>query len=203
MSSTHQDGLVATAESILSRTSDLSQKLSQRSINPPSDLSLGASSDLWNIHDGEIQDLRSSILALTQRLDRLLEGPHGFLHEYISTNWEYGALYTLLEFDVLDQISLEAGSGVPATQLAAATGLPAEKLLRICRLVATAGILQEPREGVFAHTAISETLVRDEGYRSFIRFQLFETRVASANLADSLRKPNPFWTGGQAAFEHA
>lgn len=196
-----QDTLVQTAEKILTRTSELSKQLSQRSIIPPNGLAVGASSGLWNTHDGEIESLRSAILALTLRLDRLLEGPHGYLHEYVSTNWEYGALYTLLEFDVLEKIPLD-GSSVPAAELAKQTELPSEKLLRICRLVATAGILEEPEEGFFAHTAISETLVRDEGYKSFIRFQLFETRVASAHLADSLRKPNPFWTG-QAAFEHA
>ncbi|KAL9598112.1 MAG: hypothetical protein Q9179_004037 [Wetmoreana sp. 5 TL-2023] len=201
MSPVHQDSLVKTAEEILSRTSHLSKQLSQCSIVPPSSLIAGAKSDLWNSHDGEIETLRSSILALTQRLERLLEGPHAFLHEYVSTNWEYGALYTLLEFDVLEKMPLD-GSPVPVIQLADSTGLPPEKLERICRLLATAGILQETSGGSFAHTAFSEILVRDEGYKSFIRFQLFETRVASAHLADSLKKPIPFWKG-QTAFEHA
>ena len=201
MSSNHQGNLAETAEQILAHTSELTKQLAQRSIDAPSSLAVGKTSALWNTHDGEVDALRSTILGLTQRLDKLLEGPHGFLHEYVSTNWEYGALYTLLEFDVLEKIPLD-GSSVSATKLAEQASLPPEKLLRICRLVATAGILQEPEEGSFAHTAISETLVRDEGYKSFIRFQLFETRVASANLSDSLRKPNPYWTG-QAAFEYA
>ncbi|GAB1317686.1 hypothetical protein MFIFM68171_07896 [Madurella fahalii] len=91
---------------------------------------------------------------------------------------------------------------MPIVQLAKQSGLPAEKVLRICRLVACAGILKEPEEDTFAHTAISEELVRDPGFRSFIAFQLCETRVASAHLADSLLKHNPFWTG-QSAFEYA
>jgi hypothetical protein len=107
----------------------------------------------------------------------------------------------MLEFDVLEKIPLD-GSFMRAVELVKQIELSFEKLLRIRRLVATAGILEEPEEGSFAHTVILETLVRDEGYKSFIRFQLFETRVAIAHLADSLRKPNPFWTG-QAAFEHA
>ena len=201
MASSPQNALVETAYRILARTSDLSAQLSQNYIAAPTDLALGATSPLWTTHDEEISNLRSSILALTQHLDRLLEGPHGFLHEYVSTNWEYGALYTLLEFNVLEKIPLD-GSPVRAENLAEQVDLPPEKLLRICRLVATAGILVEPEEGSFTHTAISETLVRDEGYKSFIRFQLFETRVASAHLADSLREPNPFWTG-KPAFDYA
>ncbi|KAH9210391.1 putative O-methyltransferase [Leptodontidium sp. 2 PMI_412] len=196
-----QDKLVKTAEEILVQTLELSKQLKQRSIVLPSSLSVGANSDLWNTHDGEIKAVRSRILALTMQLDTLLEGPHGFLHEYVSTNWDHGALYALLEFDVMEKIPLD-GTSVGFAQLAGEVGLEPEKLLRICRLVATAGILQETEEGFFAHTAISETLARDEGYKKFIGFQLFETRVASAHLADSLRKSNPFWNG-ESAFEHA
>ncbi|PGG97984.1 hypothetical protein AJ80_09606 [Polytolypa hystricis UAMH7299] len=202
MSLAEQNKLIEVAEVILANTSELCKKLSQHSIVPPASLDVGTSSGLWTTHDSDIGRLRSSILGQIQQLDKLLEGPHGFLHEYVSTNWEYGALYALLEHDVLEKIPLD-GSTVTAAVLAEQTGLPADKLLRICRLVATVGILQEPVEGSFKHTAISETLVKDEGYKSFIHFQLFETRVASAHLADSLKKPNPFWKEGQAAFEHA
>lgn len=201
MPAPQQNGLVDAAKEIVARTSELSEQLSQGYIEPPSGLAVGTRSQLWTTHDPKIENLRSSITALTQHLDKLLNGPHGFLHDYVSANWEYGALYTLLEFDVLEKMPLD-GSSVNADQLAKQSGLPPEKLLRICRLVATTGVLQETEEGFFAHTAISEALVEDEGYKSFIRFQLFETRVASAHLADSLRKPNPFWTG-QAAFDYA
>ena len=201
MPALHQNGLLDTAKDIFAQITELSEQLSQRSIVPPSGLAVGAGSQLWTTHDARIGSLRSSIMGLTQHLDKLLNGPHGFLHDYVSTNWEYGALYTLLEFGVLEKMPLD-GSSVHADQLAKQSGLPPEKLLRICRLVATTGILQEIEEGFFAHTVISETLVKDEGYKSFIRFQLFETRVASSHLADSLRKPNPFWTG-QAAFDYA
>ncbi|KAF2655739.1 putative O-methyltransferase [Lophiostoma macrostomum CBS 122681] len=195
------DSLVSVASAILTHTAQLSQHLFQQSITPPS-LHVGASSELWTTHSGQIEELRSNILGLTQRLDKLLEGPHGFLHEYVSPSWEHGALYTLLEFDVLQKIPLEEGAAVTAVRLAEQSNLPAEKLLRICRLAATAGILEENNEGEFGHTVISETLVKDEGFRSWVHFQLFETRVASAHLADSLKKPNPFWTG-KAAFEQA
>jgi hypothetical protein len=166
----NQDDLVSIASQILSNTTQISQRLSQDSINPPS-LRIGAISDLWTTHNSEIDALRSTILGLTQHLDKLLEGPHGFLHEYVSPSWEHGALYTILEFDVLRMIPLEDGAYVSVTQLAKQSNLPVEKLLRICRLVATAGILDEKEEGKFSHTAISEILVRDEGFKSWVHFQ--------------------------------
>jgi hypothetical protein len=192
------DTLVEIAQQILANTTKISQQLPEKDI----DLRLGAKSDLWETHSGQIDELRSTILGLTSRLDKLLEGPHGFLHEYVSPSWEHGALYVLLEFDILQMIPLEDGAYVSAAQLAEQANLPVEKLLRICRLVATAGILEEVKEGKFSHTAISELLVKDEGFKSWVHFQLFETRVASAHLAESLKKPNPFWTG-TAAFETA
>ncbi|KIM97002.1 hypothetical protein OIDMADRAFT_204739 [Oidiodendron maius Zn] len=201
MAFTHQKSLVVAAEDILAHISNLSEQLSQRSWLPPNSLHVGATSELWTTHDSAIEASRSAILSLMRHLELLLEGPHEFLHTYVSTNWEYGALYTLLEFDVLEKLPLD-GAAVTADLLAEQVGISPEKLLRICRLVATVGILQEIEEGSFAHTAISEMLVRDKGYKSFIRFQLFETRIASANLSDSLQRPNPYWTG-QSAFKHA
>ncbi|KAK3681665.1 putative O-methyltransferase [Podospora appendiculata] len=196
---TATDTLLPLAQDILKHTQELVKILSAQSFSPPS-LAVGASTALWTTHDGEIEEKRSQLCALMQRLDKLVQGPRGFLHEYVSGNWEYGALYTLLEFDVLQKIPLRGTASVET--LAEQARLPADKLLRICRLVACADILDEVEEGVFGHTAISEELVDNEGFRSWVAFQLFETRVASAHLADSLRHPDPFWNG-QAAFEHA
>ncbi|KAJ6023971.1 O-methyltransferase [Penicillium herquei] len=197
-----QNTLIKTAQQILDTTTELSKRLTDSDIAIPNDLNVGTTSGLWTTHNAEIEALRSKITGLSQNLGMLLEGPHGFLHEYVSVNWEHGALYTLLDHNVLEQIPLD-GSKIPIAELATRTGLPADKLLRICRLVATVGIIREETEGEFSHTAISETLVKDQGYKSFIGFQTFETRVASAHLADSLRKPNPYWNEGQAAFELA
>jgi hypothetical protein len=166
MESSNQSQLVHIAEDILSHAKKLTACLLDRSAALPS-LEVGASSELWTAHD--LQQHCTSLRGLMQQLDKLAEGPHGFLHEYVSTNWEHGALYALLDFGVLEQIPLEGA--IPIARLAEQTGLPSEKLLRICRLTACAGILRETEECVFAHTAISEELVRDNGFKSFIAFQ--------------------------------
>lgn len=168
MESFNQSQLVGIAEDILNRTKKLIACLSDRSAALPS-LEVGARSELWITHDGDIQQHSTALRGLMQQLDKLIEGPHGFLHEYVSINWEHGALYALLEFGVLEQIPVEGAISI--ARLAEKSGLPSDKLLRICRLAACAGILREIEEGVFAHTAISEELVRDTGFRSFIAFQ--------------------------------
>ncbi|KAK7417357.1 hypothetical protein QQX98_004634 [Neonectria punicea] len=169
--------------------------------NPPSD---GSSDDakhpatqLWNHppRGSDIERSQSKLLGLTERLDRSLRGPQEVLHEFVASNWDRGALYCLLEHGVLEL--LPHGGSVTLAELAEKTVIPAEKLLPILRLAVCGEIIQEPTNEVFRNGPISQELVADPGLKA-----LFETRVASAHLADSLKKPNPFWTG-QSAFKFA
>ncbi|KAL1963924.1 hypothetical protein VTN77DRAFT_7730 [Rasamsonia byssochlamydoides] len=197
------DTLLSLAGEIFFETHRLVQRLKRDAIPEPSSLEVGATSAVWDTHSGEIETARTAIAGLTKQLMKLLDGPQGFLHEYVSSNWDHGALYTLLEFGILEKIPLEkqdgggsSSCGVHVSELATHSGIPEDKLLCILRLNACEGIVKEVAQGVFGHTAISEQLVQDAKFRAFIGFQLFETRVASAHLADTLkRKPNEYWTG--------
>ena len=160
--------MLTLAEDILAQVSRLDKHLEQNSISQPS-LALGASTELWSSHTPNIDSTRSRIISLTKQLTSLLVGPNEFLHEYVSSNWEHGALYTLLEFQVLEKIPLHGK--VHVSLLAAQAGLPEGKLLSVLRLVSCDGILDEVSEGVFGHTAISETLMRDEKFKAWIGFQ--------------------------------
>lgn len=164
------NNLLGVAEDILDHVQRLVKHLTQNSITPPS-LDVGSRTELWTSHEGEIGEHRQALVGLTQRLDMLVQGPHGFLHEYVSTNWELGALYTLLEFGILEKIPLAEESSVHVDLLVEGSTIPAEKLLRMCRLMACAGILKEAQDGFFGHTAISEELVRDPGFASWVGFQ--------------------------------
>ena len=160
--------MLALAEKILGQVYRLDDHLKQNSISQPC-LAVGASTGLWSSHSTDIESARSSIFGLTKQLTKLLVGPHEFLHEYVSSNWEHGALYTLLEFNILEKIPLDGK--VHVSLLASQSGLPEKKLLSVLRLISCEGILDEVSEGVFSHTAISEELVRDEKFKAFIGFQ--------------------------------
>ena len=158
--------MLALAQEIFGQTYLLEKHLKEESITEPS-LAVGASTELWSSPSKEIATARTSIFGLTKQLTKLLYGPHGFLHEYVSSNWEYGALYTLLEFDLLEAIDGQAH----VSELAKQSGIPENKLLRILRLTSCEQILDEVSEGVFRHTAISEELVKDKNFKAFIGFQ--------------------------------
>ncbi|RSL71962.1 hypothetical protein CEP54_001021 [Fusarium duplospermum] len=157
---------------------------------------------LWNHppRGSDIEKSQSKLLGLIQKLSRTLRGPQDFLHEFVASNWDKGALYCLLECRVLDEIPLDGQATL--AQLSEKTGIPRDKLLPMLRLAACDQILLEPSEHIFRHGIISRELVQDPGLKAFIGFQLFETRVASTHLANSLKKPNPTWTG-HSAFKHA
>lgn len=156
------------ATGIFGQVYRLDEHLKSNSISQPN-LDVGASTELWTSQSTDIENARNIILGMTKQLTKLLVGPHEFLHEYISPNWEHGALYTLLEFDVLENIPLDGKAHV--SLLASRSGLLERKLLSLLRLIACEGILDEVDDGVFSHTAISEEIVRDEKFKAFLGFQ--------------------------------
>ena len=171
--------LLSITERIQAQVSNLEIYLKQNSISQPN-LACGASTELWSSDATEIQSARSSISGLTKQLTKLLGGPYEYLHEFISSNWEQGALYTLLEFQVFEQIPLNGSAHV--SLLASKSGLVERKLLSVLRLVSCEGILDEVSEGCFGHTAISKELVKDEKFKAFIGFQFVSLHFSNGNI---------------------
>lgn len=126
---------------------------------------------LWNHppRGSDIERSQSRLLGLVQKLGRTLRGPQDFLHEFVASNWDKGALYCLLECRVLDEIPLDGQASL--AQLSEKTGIPRDKLLPMLRLAACDQILLEPSEHVFRHGFVSRELVQDPGLRAFIGFQ--------------------------------
>jgi hypothetical protein len=170
--------LLSLAEQILSETLQLTGFLKQEGISEPASSSslhsctTNPGAELfWSTHTGPIETARQTLSGLTKQLAKLLDGPRAFLHEYVSSNWDHGALYALLELEILEKLPLEAGGQVHVSELATQSGIPEDKLLCILRLNACEGILTEVSEGVFGHTAISEVLVEDAKFAAWVGFQ--------------------------------
>ena len=175
--------ILALAEDILGQVTSLNNQLKQDSISQPC-LAVGTCTDFWSLHSTELDSARSRIFGSTKQLTKLLAGPHEFLHEYVSSNWDHGALYTLLDFDILEKIPLDGK--VHVSVLASQSRLPEKKLLSLLRLISCDGILDEVSEQIFGHTAISEDLVKDENFKAFIGFQyVFTTKPPLCQLSGS------------------
>lgn len=160
--------LLGVAQSIQQHTADLVKSLQERGISEPS-LDVGARSGLWEQVPKPVASAKAEIIGLSKQLCKLLQGPNGFLHDIVSPNWDLGALYAVLEFNILDMIPLDGQ--VSVSDLSRQSSVPEDKLLRILRLTCCEGILTESPENIFRHTAISEALMTDKNFRAFIGFQ--------------------------------
>ncbi|PWY67987.1 S-adenosyl-L-methionine-dependent methyltransferase [Aspergillus sclerotioniger CBS 115572] len=184
------------ATQILTLCSQLEQTCNASGIPPPT-LSTDTRTTFWS--DFAVATTRTTALGLLDQLTTLLQGPHDFLHEFVSSNWDHGALYVFLQSQTLEYIAQSGQASLH--DLSTHSGIPADKLLRILGLLRCRHIISEPEKGVFTLTAVSEELLEDGDFRAWVEFQLFETRVASAHLADALaHKPNGY-TDGTSGFK--
>jgi 6-hydroxytryprostatin B O-methyltransferase len=112
-------------------------------------------------------------------------------------------LAVLLRFDIAQSVPL--GTGIPATDLAKAVGLPECILSRIVRYAIGNGIFCEPTPGTFSHNASSALLARNEHIRNIAVTSTRELSSILLRLGDALKQQLENGTEGapQAAFNLA
>ncbi|KAL8727587.1 MAG: hypothetical protein Q9181_005659 [Wetmoreana brouardii] len=177
------------------RQCSLIEKECQATRTAPPTLEAGTSTAFWSETSTELTAARTKALGLMDKLFALLQGPHDFLHEFVAPNWDHGALYAVLRSQILQHLRASGGRASLST-LSEQSGIPEDKLVRILALLRCKHIVQEPEDGIFTQTAVSEELVNDEDFRAWVEFQLFETRIASVHLGDALNnQPNDYANG--------
>ncbi|KAF2123414.1 hypothetical protein P153DRAFT_380055 [Dothidotthia symphoricarpi CBS 119687] len=182
------------ASQIMHECSTMEIQCERDSISPPSMLA-GTSTAFWSEVAPTLAASREKALGLLEKLTMLLQGPHRFLHGFVAHNWDHGALYAFLQSPALEHI-VSSGGSASISSLSTVSGIPDDKMARILALLRCRNIVHESEKNIFTLTAVSEELVKDEDFRAWVEFQLFETRVASAHLAQALtNKPNDHITG--------
>lgn len=182
------------ASLILRECSAMELECKTDDVTPPS-LQAGTSTAFWSETSPKLSDSRTKALGWLEQLTSLLQGPHQFLHEFVAPNWDHGALYAFLQSPALECIA-SSGGRASLSRLSDVSQIPEDKLTRILALLRCKNIIHEPEENIFVLTAVSEELLGDENFRAWVEFQLFETRVASAHLAQALTtKPNDYVAG--------
>jgi len=162
-------GISRLANLILNECSAMELECKKESISPPSMLA-GTSTAFWSEEASNINASRAKALALLEKLTTLLQGPHEFLHEFVASNWDHGALYAFLQSGALEYMTSSGGSA-SLSSLSNISGIPQDKLLRILALLRCRNIVHEPEAGIFTLTATSEELVRDDDFRAWVEFQ--------------------------------
>ncbi|KAI4115854.1 MAG: hypothetical protein LQ338_007798 [Usnochroma carphineum] len=134
------NGIGQLAVHILHECSLMEKECQAKGTAPPT-LQAGTSTAFWSEGSKEITAARKKALGLLDRLSALLQGPHGFLHEFVASNWDHGALYAILQSQTLDHMT-SSGGLASLSSLSQQSGIPEDKLGRIlallrCRLFET------------------------------------------------------------------
>ncbi|QGA14876.1 hypothetical protein EYB26_002532 [Talaromyces marneffei] len=188
------------AAEILSECASMQKFCQANSITSPS-LVAGADTTFWKTEpSSKLSVSRTKTLGLLERIITLLRGPHEFIHEFAASNWDHGSLYVFLRAKIMEQITL-LGVTANVRNIAVASGVPEDKLIRILGLLRCKDIVHEAENGIYTLTAISEDLIRHPEFRAWAEFQLFETRIASVHLADALASQPNGYTDGKSAFK--
>lgn len=180
------------AANILAECAFMEEQYQASGIASPS-LVAGTNTSFWSEASPQLIAARMRALGLLNTLTTILQGPHDFLHEFVASNWDQGALYAFLQSETLEHI---ASSEEPAKlgSLATASRIPEDKLVRILELLRCKNIVAEPELGVFTLTAVSEELIRDGDFRAWVEFQypdsapLDEPKTLTITISGSSRR---------------
>lgn len=158
------------AAEILAESTSMQKYCYETSIASPC-LVQGSDNKFWSTESfPELNVSRTKTLGLLERLTTLIRGPHDFIHEFVASNWDQGALYVFLRAKILEHIS-QLGERASVGNLAAASGIPEDKLFRILGLLCCKDIIRKSEDGCYVLTAISEDLLRDSNFRAWVEFQ--------------------------------
>lgn len=158
------------AAEILSECASMQKFCQANSITSPS-LVAGADTTFWKTEpSSKLSVSRTKTLGLLERIITLLRGPHEFIHEFAASNWDHGSLYVFLRAKIMEQITL-LGVTANVRNIAVASGVPEDKLIRILGLLRCKDIVHEAENGIYTLTAISEDLIRHPEFRAWAEFQ--------------------------------
>lgn len=169
MSKDQNEGLLAMAQQIHSKTALLVQQIKSCGISEPS-LTPSCTSQLWKGEESSIEATRNQIVVLSKDLAQSLDGPKRYLWDFVGeATYTSAAMATILEFDVLESIPVDGQAHV--SHLAHEAGIDEQRLLRLLRVLACDHVVHEVHESCFRHTAISVLLVSDKHTRALMEMQ--------------------------------
>lgn len=158
------------AAEILSECTIMQEQCQETGIAPAS-LVPGSSHAFWSTESSpKLTASRTKTLGLLERLTTLVRGPHDFIHEFVASNWDQGALYVCLRAKILEHIAFLVDQA-NLENLAAASGIPEDKLFRILGLLRCKDIISESEDGSYNLTAISEDLLQNPDFHAWVEFQ--------------------------------
>lgn len=120
-------------------------------------------------NNAEYDALRISLSNTAEDLIRLVNGPTNWLRTFFCTHYDFAAWQVALEFKYFENVPLKGS--ISLADLSEKVGMDPVRLGTVMRLLATQRVFVEVEEGVFAHTATSALIAKDESINATISMQ--------------------------------
>ncbi|KAI0383175.1 putative O-methyltransferase [Hypomontagnella monticulosa] len=166
---------------------DASETLISEWENPSPD-AISESETSFAIAGRKAYDAQRTIIASLGSIEELVAEPHLRLVDFAELYFEVRALHISIEHDIAILLAEGGADGVPIEDLAKATKLEKNKLLRILRLLTTQHVYREVAPGRFTNNRISQALVNDEKLRAQVKCSSMGYAASSA-LPEALNDP--------------
>lgn len=132
----------------------------------------------------EIEGSRAQVLAATQELNDLLQGPRNLLFNHEHNQLLY--LKFIYHFDVAKKVPISGG--ITYEELAASVGVNCDALCRILRFGIAFRIFQEPQPGTIVHSAASKQIAEDGAMADWVGANVDDMWPSAQKVVDALRK---------------
>lgn len=175
---------------ISGQVQSVSKLLDTSSLPPPTFAESGAetvgqSTGLSAEDELALVKARNDLVNSATDLLHLAQGPVDHMVNLAYASADTANLNTVVRFQVPQKVPF--GSTISFPDLAKATGLPEDTLIRTVRYAITNGVFEEPQAGQVGHSAASATLAKNKNLHDMTVFNSgFSTRII-CSLADALK----------------
>ncbi|KAF7536866.1 hypothetical protein G7054_g4162 [Neopestalotiopsis clavispora] len=131
-----------------------------------------------------IEESRAKVLAATQELNDLLQGPRNLLFNHEHNQLIY--LKLIHHFDIANKVPISGG--IRYEELAASIGVNRDALCRILRFGIAFRVFQEPQPGTIAHSAASRQIAEDGAMADWVGANVDDMWPSAQKVVDALTK---------------
>ncbi|KAL7623779.1 hypothetical protein AAE478_005332 [Parahypoxylon ruwenzoriense] len=175
---------------ITKNASIVSQYLAAHQLPQPSLESDGPSTVLPNGSPEAIQKARQNLIAASLELLQLAIGPSEFLPN-LATGFQYlSCLHWLCQYDIFHLVPLNGS--ISYAELAAAAGVPEQRLKSIVRMAMTNTLFREQPDGKhISHSATSALLARNGDLYAYATYMCAKSAPTAMHMAAAHQKWGP------------
>lgn len=137
----------------------------------------------------EYDDLRLPLTQAAQDLLLLANGPLHWLRTFFCTHHDLAAWQVALRMQIFHIVPFN--KPISVRDIATAAKMDEGRLRSVMKLLATQRCFHEVEENLFAHTALSAYIARNQDSEAAMSFQADEMFQAASSLADCIQK-EPF-----------